>query len=74
MTAEIHKLSDYRSADIADTEIDLVTAVDAAIRDLREILMHWGSEGARHVVSRLFQCCHLQVRSLIVSHEKDSVV
>ena len=47
MTAEIHKLSDYRSADIADTEIDLVTAVDAAIRDLHEILMHWGSEGAR---------------------------
>ena len=47
MTAKIFKLSDYRSADIADGEIDLVTAVDVAIRDLHEILMHWGSEGAR---------------------------
>jgi len=47
VTAKIFKLSDYRNIDIADGEIDLVTAVDAAIRDLREILKHWGSEGAR---------------------------
>lgn len=47
MTADIFKLSDYRSTEITDSEIDLVTAVDAAIRDLREILMYWGSEGAR---------------------------
>ena len=29
-----------------------MTAVDAAIRDLREILMHWGSEGARGQIAR----------------------
>lgn len=28
-------------------EIDLLTAVDAAIRDLREIGDHWGEETAR---------------------------
>ena len=33
--------------DVAENEIDLATAVDAAIRDLHEILMFWGSEGAR---------------------------
>ena len=47
MSAEILKLSDYRSDDGADDEIDLVTAVDVAIRDLREILLCWGSETAR---------------------------
>lgn len=47
MSAEILKLSDYRSDEIADSEIDLVTAVDAAIRDLQEILYNWGSERAR---------------------------
>jgi hypothetical protein len=33
--------------DGADSEIDLATAVDVAIRDLREILNCWGSEIAR---------------------------
>jgi hypothetical protein len=49
VSAEILKLSDYRSDDIAiaDSQIDLATAVDAAIRDLREILACWGSETAR---------------------------
>lgn len=28
-------------------EIDLVTAVDVAIRDLREISLKWGEESAR---------------------------
>jgi len=40
----------FRSkADIAEEsgEIDLVTAVDAAIRDLREISARWGEEEAR---------------------------
>ena len=37
MSAQILWLSDYRIDDVADGEIDLVTAVDAAIRDLREI-------------------------------------
>jgi hypothetical protein len=39
--------SDYRVDDGADGEIDLATAVDVAIRDLREILSCWGSEVAR---------------------------
>ena len=47
MSAEILRLSDYRIDDVADGEIDLVTAVDVAIRDLREILLCWGSEVAR---------------------------
>ena len=47
MSAEILKLSDYRIDDGANDEIDLVTAVDVAIRDLREILLCWGSETAR---------------------------
>ena len=48
MSAEILKLSDYRRIDdAAENEIDLMTAVDVAIRDLHEILMFWGSENAR---------------------------
>ena len=47
MSAEILKLSDYRVDDGADAEVDLVTAVDVAIRDLREILLCWGSETAQ---------------------------
>lgn len=47
MSAEILRLSDYRIDDGADDEIDLVTAVDVAIRDLREILLCWGSDIAR---------------------------
>jgi hypothetical protein len=47
VSADILQLSDYRIADIADPEIDLATAVDAAIRDLREILACWGSDVAR---------------------------
>jgi len=47
VSAEILRLSDYRIDDRAADEIDLVTAVDVAIRDLREILLRWGSEIAR---------------------------
>jgi hypothetical protein len=47
VSAEILNISDYRMDDSADGEIDLVTAVDVAIRDLREILVSWGSEVAR---------------------------
>jgi hypothetical protein len=47
MSAEILRLSDYRTGEDAADEIDLVTAVDAAIRDLREILACWGSERGR---------------------------
>ena len=47
MSAEILRLSDYRVDDGADSEIDLATAVDVAIRDLHEILSCWGSEIGR---------------------------
>lgn len=58
MSAEILKLSDYRVDDGADVEIDLVTAVDFAIRDLREILLSWGSETAQQRA----QECELMLR------------
>jgi hypothetical protein len=52
VSADIVWISDYRLDDGVDGEIelatiDLATAVDVAIRDLREILMCWGSETAR---------------------------
>lgn len=50
MSAEIVKLSDYRNVGVTDEQIDLVTAVDVAIRDLREVLSDWSSEGARRRV------------------------
>ena len=45
MSAQILNLSDYRNG--GEDEIDLATAVDVAIRDLREILQCWGSDAAR---------------------------
>jgi hypothetical protein len=47
VSADILTLSDYRIDDGADDEIDLATAVDVALRDIREILMCWGTETAR---------------------------
>ena len=58
MTAEIFELSDYRVDDTVDSEIDLATAVDVAIRDLQEILVWWGSETARQRA----QECELTLR------------
>ena len=58
MSAEILRFSDYRMDDGADSEIDLVTAVDVAIRDLREILLCWGSEVARQRAEE----CELMLR------------
>ena len=64
MSAEILKISDYRGNDAGDTDIDLATAVDVAIRDLREILSCWGTEAARQraqecelTLSRAFSDC-----------------
>jgi hypothetical protein len=62
VSAEILKLSDYRVADVADDDIDLTTAVDAAIRDLREIQAHWGSEVARQ---RAQECEQMLRRAFI---------
>jgi hypothetical protein len=53
VSAEILRLSDYRIGEGADSEIDLATAVDVAIRDLREMLACWGSEIARQ---RAMEC------------------
>jgi hypothetical protein len=56
--AEILRLSDYRNDDGAVDEIDLATAVDVAIRDLREILSCWGSGTARQRAEE----CELMLR------------
>ncbi len=63
MSAEILNFSDYRDfseyvSDCADVEIDLVTAVDVAIRDLHEILLCWGSE----IAQERAQECELMLR------------
>jgi hypothetical protein len=60
VSAEILKLSGYHIADPANSEIDLVTAVDAAIRDLHEILMFWGSTAARQ---RAEECAQMLRRA-----------
>ncbi len=44
--------------DGADSQIDLTTAVDVAIRDLREILLCWGSDVARQRTEE----CELMLR------------
>jgi len=51
VSAEIIRLSDYRIDEAVDDDIDLFTAVDVAIRDLREILACWESEQARERVA-----------------------
>jgi hypothetical protein len=58
VSAEILRLSDYRTDNEAEGEIDLVTAVDVAIRDLREILVCWGSDVARQRAEE----CELMLR------------
>ena len=58
MSAEILRLNDYRIDDVDDSEIDLATAVDAAIRDLREILSCWHSDMARQRAEE----CELMLR------------
>ena len=61
MSAEILLLSDYRISDTADDEIGLATAVDVAVRDLREILSCWGSETARQRAEE----CELTLRQAL---------
>jgi len=58
VTAQIFDLSDYRNPPVNHDEIDLVTAVDVALRDLREILDNWGSAAARQRT----QECELMLR------------
>ena len=58
VSAEIFRLCDYRIDDVAGDEIDLATAVDAAIRDLREILVCWNSDVSRQRAEE----CELMLR------------
>ncbi len=45
--AEIIPFPTRRTVEDDGEEIDLLTAVDAAIRDLREISRRWGEEDSR---------------------------
>lgn len=45
--ANIIQFPKRNQSDDESVEIDLLTAVDAAIRDLRDIAARWGEEGAR---------------------------
>jgi hypothetical protein len=47
VSAEIIRLDDFRTKPIDEDSCDMVTAIDVAIRDLREILDCWGTEEAR---------------------------
>ena len=53
LSAEIIRLCDRRAAAEANIEIDLPTAIDVAIRDLREIEAQWGTALA---LERLAEC------------------
>jgi hypothetical protein len=66
VSAEIVRLSDYRTACVeceAVEDIDLATAVDVAIRDLREIQARWGSDVARQIA----QDCEQMLRRAFTS-------
>lgn len=53
MSAQIIRLCDVRPKSEPEFAIDLLTAIDVAIRDLREIEIHWGTDLARE---RLSEC------------------
>ena len=53
LSAEIVSLCAYRAQSQSELTIDLRTAIDVAIRDLREIRAHWGTELA---LDRLSEC------------------
>jgi hypothetical protein len=66
VSAEIVRLDNFRRSPADDepqmaddSECDLATAIDVAIRDLREILRKWGSEGAR---ARALECERMLAR------------
>ena len=63
-------VDDYRIDDVADSEIDLVTAVDVAIRDLREILLCWGSEVARQRAEECELMLHRAFAGLVVGQSE----
>jgi hypothetical protein len=64
LSAKIIRLSDHQVASEADLAIDLRTAVDVAIRDLREIAGCWGTDVARE---RLIECQDMLQKVLAAS-------
>jgi hypothetical protein len=60
LSADIIRLCDRRVPEADDLTIDLLTAVDVAIRDLREIRACWDSDIARQ---RLSECELLLTRA-----------
>ena len=63
LTAEIISLCDRRVEAEADVDVDLRTAVEVAIPDLREIEAHWGTELA---LERLAEC-RAMLRSVLAT-------
>ena len=63
MSANIVRLSDYHPAD-DHLDIDLASAVDVAIRDLREIRQAWGTPAA---YARVSECETMLARALASS-------
>lgn len=51
-----------------EIEIDLMTAVDAAIRDLRDIMQHWGEERSRIQAD---ECCRMLERAFRTAYATD---
>jgi hypothetical protein len=63
LSAEIIWLCDRRAKRETELAIDLRTAIDVAIRDLREIQAHWGTDLAR---KRLLECQEM-LRSVLAA-------
>ena len=70
MSAEILILSEYRIGDGPDDEIGLETAVDVAIRDLREVLLCWGTERARQRVEECELTLHRAFSRCVVGQSE----
>jgi hypothetical protein len=65
VSAEIIQLSHYRSSDEPDlSNIDIYTAVDVAVRDLREVLTFQDAQAMRR---RVAECEDMLRRALIAS-------
>ena len=64
MSAEVIWLCCRQSKIETEVAIDLQTAIDVAIRDLREIQTHWGTDLARE---RLLECQEMLQRVLAAS-------
>jgi hypothetical protein len=70
VSAEILKFSDYRIDDGPDDEIGLETAVDVAIRDLREVLLCWGTARARQRVEECELTLHRAFSRCVVGQSE----